>query len=158
MVRPGPDTRKSELRMGLLEQLNGVLSIRDAARGLMATVPDSAFDGAELHPAVSGQLARFAAIVQAHPGLRVTVEGNSDTSSGEAMSSQRAEAVRRALIAQGVSDGSIIARGLGDTHPFGPNASPAGREANRRVEIVISGDPIGDMPFWDHPYAVSSSR
>jgi hypothetical protein len=43
---------------------------------------------------------------------------------------------------------------LGDAHPFGPNSTATGREANRRVEIVISGDPIGDLPFWDHPYAL----
>jgi len=155
VVRPSPDTRKSELRMGLIEQLNGVLSIRDTARGLVATVPDSAFSGPEPNAAVSGQVTRLAAIIQAHPGLRITVEGNTDSSATEALSSQRAEAVRRILIAQGLPSGAVTARGLGDTHPFGPNSSPAGREANRRVEVVISGDPIGDFPFWDHPYPLT---
>jgi outer membrane protein OmpA-like peptidoglycan-associated protein len=155
VVQPVPDTRKSELRMGLLEQLNGVASMRDTARGLVATVPDSAFSGSELHGAVSGQLARLAALVVAHPGLRVDVEGNSDSSASEAMSSQRAETVRRLLITQGLPAGSVTARGLGDTRPFGPNSSAAAREANRRVEIVISGDPIGDMPFWDHRYTLT---
>lgn len=156
-VPPERNTEKSQLRMALLEQLNGVLSMRDTARGLMATVPDSAFTGSELHPAISGQLARLAAIIQAHPGLRVAVEGNSDTNANEATAVGRAEAVRRALIAQGLPAADVTARGLGDTHPFGPNSSPAGREANRRVEIVISGDAIGDLPFWDHPYSLTSN-
>ena len=141
--------------MGLLEQLNGVISIRDTSRGLVATVADSAFSGSELHAIISGRLAQLAEIVQAHPGLRIEVEGNTDSASTEALASQRAEAVRRALIAEGLPAGSVTARGLGDSRPIGPNSSAAGREANRRVEIVISGDPIGDLPFWDHPYTLS---
>jgi outer membrane protein OmpA-like peptidoglycan-associated protein len=151
---PRPDTQQSELRMGLLEQLKAVISVRDTPRGLVATVPDSAFDGSELHAAVSGQLARLAAIMQAHPGLRADVDGNADTSAGEEMSSRRAEAVRRALIAQGLPDSSVTAHGLGDTRLFGPNSTAEGRAANRRVEVVISGDPIGDLPLWDHTHAL----
>jgi outer membrane protein OmpA-like peptidoglycan-associated protein len=155
VIEPRPDTRKSDLRMALLDQLNGVTAMLDTARGLVATVPDSDFTGPELHAAVSGRLARIAAIVMAHPGLRMEVEGNSDTGAGEEMSSERAEAVRRALIAQGFPASSVTARGLGDTHLFGPNTSTAGRAANRRVEIVISGDPIGNLPLWDHPYTLA---
>ena len=155
VVRASRDTQKSELRMNMLEQLNGVVSIRDTSRGLVATVPDSAFSGSELNPALSSQMTRLAAIVQAHPGLRITVEGNTDSSATDALSSQRAEAVRRMLIAQGLPSAVVTAHGLGAAHPFGPNSSPAGREANRRVEVVISGDPIGDLPFWDHPYALT---
>jgi len=152
---PRPDTRQFEQRRALLEQLNGVISLRDTPRGLVATVPDSAFDGSELHAATSGQLSRVAAVMRAHPGLRADVEGNSDTSTGEEMSSGRAEAVRRTLIAQGLPDGSVTARGLGDTRLFGPNSTEEGREANRRVEIVISGDPIGDLPLWDHTHTLT---
>jgi outer membrane protein OmpA-like peptidoglycan-associated protein len=155
VVRSRPESAKSQLRMGLLEQLNGVVRARDTSRGLVATVPDSAFSGSELNPAVSTQLARLAAIVQAHPGLHVDVEGNTDSSANEALSTQRAEAVRRALLAQGLAGSNVTARGLGDSRLIGPNSSAAGREANRRVEIVISGDPIGDFPFWDHPYTLT---
>lgn len=158
VVQPTQDMRKSELRMGLLEELNGVFSMRDTARGLVVTVPDSAFSGSELHATVSGQLARLATLVKANPGLRIDVEGNTDSSATEALSTQRAEAVRRVLSAQGLPAGGVTARGLGGTHPFGPNSSAAGREANRRVEIVISGDPIGDMPFWDHRYTLTPGR
>lgn len=155
VVRPRPETAKSQTRMGLLEQLNGIIAVRDTSRGLVATVPDSAFSGPELNPAVAAQLARLATVVQAHPGLHVAVEGNTDTSASEALSSERAEAVRRALLAQGLPGSIVTARGLGDSRLIGPNSSAAGREANRRVEIVISGDPIGDFPFWDHPYALT---
>ncbi len=158
IVQPGPDRRTSDLRMGLLEQLNGVVSVRDTSRGLVATLPSSAFDGSRPHAAVSPQLARIAAMVQAHPGLRVDVEGHSDTSGGAAMSSERAEEVRRALISQGLAEARVTAHGLGDTHLFGPNTTEAGREANRRVEIVISGGPIGDLPFWDRPYSLKPDR
>jgi outer membrane protein OmpA-like peptidoglycan-associated protein len=150
--RSGPDTR--ELRTGLLEQLNGVIPIRDTAQGLVVTVPDSAFSGADLHSVVSGQLAHLVTAVLPHPGLRIDVQGNSETGAGEALSSQRAEAVRQTLLAQGLPNGIVTARGLGDAHPFGPNTSVAGRAANRRVEVVISGDPIGDLPLWEHPYAL----
>jgi outer membrane protein OmpA-like peptidoglycan-associated protein len=149
---PAPDTRKSDLRMSLLDRLNGVTAMLDTAHGLVATVPDSDFTGSELHPAVSARLARIAVIVMAHPGLRIEVEGNSDSGAGQEMSSERAEAVRHALIAQGFPASSVTARGLGDAHLFGPNTSTSGRAANRRVEILISGDPIGDLPLWDHPY------
>ena len=158
IVQPRPDTRKSDLRMGLLEQLNGVIAVRDTSRGLVAALPNSAFEGSRLQAAVSSRLARIAAVVLAHPGLRIDVEGNTDSSATEVLSSQRAEAVRRGLIAQSLPASSVTARGLGDTYPFGPNSSAAGREANRRVEIVISGDPIGDMAFWDHRYTLTPDR
>jgi flagellar motor protein MotB len=153
--RPIVDTEKSQLRMALLEQMNGAISMRDTSRGLVATVPDSAFSGSELHANVSSQLAKLAAIVQMHAGLRIDVEGSSDSAATEALASQRAEAIRRALIGQGVPAGIVTARGLGDSRPLGSNSTAAGREANRRVEIVISGDPIGDLPFWDRPYTLT---
>jgi flagellar motor protein MotB len=156
--RPGPDPRKSELRKGLLEKLNAVIPTRDTGPGLVATLPDSAFSGSELHANVSGELQRLAAIVQAQPGLVLNVEGNTDNEAPGGVSYQRAEAVRSAILAAGISDDRVSAHGLGDSHPIGPNTSAAGREANRRVEIVISGDPIGDLASWDRPYALAPGR
>jgi outer membrane protein OmpA-like peptidoglycan-associated protein len=157
-LQPKADTRKTEMRMGLLEQLNGVIAMRDTGRGLVATVPDSAFTGPELHPNVSAQLGRLALVVQSHPGLKIEVEGNTDSGGGEGVAQQRAEAIRATLTSQGFPAAGITARGMGDTHPLGSNANAAGREANRRVEIVISGDPIGDHAFWDKPYAIAADR
>lgn len=158
VVVPERETKASQLRMSLLEQMNGILPMRDTARGLMATIPDTAFSGIDLHPAMFAELERLGKIIQAHPGLRIAIEGNSDTSANDAKALERAESVRAALTAQGIPDSRITVRGLGDTRPFGPNSTAAGREANRRVEIIVSGDPIGDLPFWDHPYRLTSSR
>ncbi len=155
---PERDTRASQLRMALLEQMNGVVSMRDTTRGLMATIPDSAFSGTEPGPAVAGQLARLATIIEAHPGLHVAVEGNSDSDAGADAASARAESIRRALIMDGFPENAVSARGLGDTRPFGPNSTSADRAANRRVEIIVSGDAIGNLPLWDHPYPLTSSR
>lgn len=147
-----PDPQKSGLRMRLLEQLNGVLSTRDTPRGLVVTVADSDFHGSELREGSSGQIGRVATILAQYPGLRVDVEGYTDTSASDAVSWRRAEDVQHVLVGQGLPSGSVSARGLGDARPVVSNASVAGREQNRRVEIVISGGPIGDMPFWDRAY------
>lgn len=149
---PDPQARRSALRMRLLEQLNGPLITRDTPRGLVATVPNSAFTGVTLHPVTADQIARIGAIIAANPGMRVEIDGHSDSDANDALSSKRAEAVRAVLIAHGLSAASVTSRGLGSTRPLTSNATPAGREENQRVEIVISGDSIGELPFWDHTY------
>lgn len=148
--------QKSAMRMQLLEQLNGPLATRDTPRGLVATIPASGFSGATLNAADGDRVARIAAILAAHPGLQIQVEGHSDGADGAASSAQRAEAVRGILIARGVPSSAVSARGLGNTRPLASNATAAGREENRRVEIVISGNPIGNMPFWDSGSSLSS--
>jgi outer membrane protein OmpA-like peptidoglycan-associated protein len=60
--------------------------------------------------------------------------------------------VREALVRFGVPAPWVTARGLGSTRPIAGNNSSSGREQNRRVEIVISGDPIGAMAYWDRTY------
>ena len=146
----------SALRMRLLEQLNGPLATRDTPRGLIATVPNSAFNGGALNPDERMRVAHIAEILVANPGLRVEVEGNSDTEQGAPLSWKRAEAVRVALVSAGVSPNAVTSQGLGNTRPLASNATPGGRDANDRVEIVISGDPIGSLPFWDHTYPLKT--
>ncbi|HTM47216.1 MAG TPA: OmpA family protein [Bryobacteraceae bacterium] len=146
---------KAELRMRLLERLNGMLTTRDTPRGLVVTVSDAHFSGPSLRGAAPGQLSRIAALLKAQPGLRVEVEGHTDSPSTEALASRRAEAVRGALLLGGLPAQSVAARGFGSTRPLYSNASSEGRVENRRVEIVISGDPIGDLPFWDRSYNLS---
>jgi outer membrane protein OmpA-like peptidoglycan-associated protein len=90
-------------------------------------------------------------MVAVHPGLRIQVEGYTDLPNTEGVASQRAQMVRDALVAGGLSPGIIEARGLGTERPVTSNATAAGRAENRRVEIVISGDPIGRLPLWEHP-------
>jgi outer membrane protein OmpA-like peptidoglycan-associated protein len=156
-VQPPPavtSPQKSALRMGLLNRLNAELEARDTPRGLVIVVPDADFQGTTLRPALNGALARVASVVSTQPGLRVEVEGNSDTGD-EAFSYGRAVAIRDALVRGGLSGGEIVARGLGNSHPVVSNASAAGREQNRRVEIVITGEPIGTLPYWAKTYSVA---
>jgi|HubBroStandDraft_2_1064218.scaffolds.fasta_scaffold48389_2 flagellar motor protein MotB len=148
---------RTELRMRLFEQMNGPLETRDTPRGLVAVVPNSMFMTGDLRSSAQGQLARIAAIVLANPGLRVEVDGHSDSESNTPLSWRRAEAVRDALIRSGLPANTVISRGLGNSRPLTSNATAAGREMNTRVEIVISGDPIGNLPFWDKTYPLKIS-
>jgi outer membrane protein OmpA-like peptidoglycan-associated protein len=142
--------QKTETRMRLLEQLNGALDTRDTPRGLVVTLTGAEFTGTALQPAASNRLARIGAMVAAHPGLRVEVEGHTDTAGTEPISWKRAEAVRNVLIAHGLFASAVTSRGLGNSRPISSVASQ-----NQRVEIVISGDPIGSLPFWDRTYSLT---
>jgi outer membrane protein OmpA-like peptidoglycan-associated protein len=152
------DTRQEqmELRVSLLRQLNSAFEARDTPRGLVVTVPEVDFRAGSLNPAVSGRLARIAQVVAGHPGLSIEVEGNCDApnATAESMAYQRAETVRAALIQSGLPVGTVDARSLGNSRLIASNASPAGREQNRRVEIVIVGSAIGSTPYWDKPYSL----
>jgi outer membrane protein OmpA-like peptidoglycan-associated protein len=145
------DAARSALRGRLMEQLQGVITTRDNSRGLVVVVSETGFSGGLLTPACSGQLARVTQVVSAHPGLRVQVEGYTDLPNTEGVASQRAQLVRDALVAAGLSPSIVEARGMGTERPVTSNATAAGRAENRRVEIVISGDPIGRLPLWEHP-------
>ena len=89
----------------------------------------------------------MAGIVSGHPGLRLDVEGHTDSVGGDdynqRLSEQRGGAVRDYLIQQGMQAGSVTAKGFGKTQPAASNDTAAGRQQNRRVELVISGDIIG---------------
>jgi flagellar motor protein MotB len=152
-ARPDPAreaNRMSALRVRVLEDLNGVVPATDTPRGLVVTISDADFSGDSVRGAVAEKIARVSAIVAAHPGLRVSVEGYSDGATKQAQSESRAYAVRRVMTNTGLAPASISASGLGDSRPLGPPG-----EENSRVEIVISGDPIGTVPFWDHTYSLT---
>ena len=103
-----------------------------------------------LVPNVRENLARVAGILLGHPGLEIEVEGHTDSVGSDAMnqslSENRAEAVREYLLSQGVPKDAIVSRGFGKTRPLATNDTTDGRAQNRRVEIVVSGQPIGDDP------------
>jgi len=149
------DARKTGLRMRMLEQLNGVLPTRDTPRGLVATIPDSGFSGPAPRDTTYAQAARIAAIAAAQPGLRVEVQGHPDSAAGEGLSWKRAQAMRDALVRHGLREDAVSARGLGDSRPLVHPAGADARMRNQRVEIVISGDPIGTLPFWDRAYVLA---
>jgi outer membrane protein OmpA-like peptidoglycan-associated protein len=153
--QPTSDSRKLDVRMQLVEQLNGVLATRDTPRGLVTTVSDSSFSGSELRPAFASRIARLATVLAASPDLRIVVEGCSDSAANDSQAARRAESVRRTLLAHGMPPDRAVVRGIGDSRPLVSNSSTSGREQNRRVEIVISGDSIGTLPFWDRTYSLT---
>lgn len=135
-------------RSELLRQLNVVLQTRETARGLIVNMSDVLFDTAQftLRPGAREKLSRIAGIVQAHPGLKLEVEGHTDSvgddASNQVLSERRAESVRRFLVQNSVPADSITAKGLGESMPVADNMTADGRRTNRRVELVVSGSPI----------------
>jgi outer membrane protein OmpA-like peptidoglycan-associated protein len=140
---------RAELRTQLLAQFNAVLQTRDTARGLIVNMSDVLFDTGKysLRPLAREKLAKVAGIVSGHPGLRLDVEGYTDNVGGDdynqQLSEQRGEAVRGYLTDQGMAAGSVSSKGFGKTQPVASNDTAEGRQQNRRVELVISGEVIG---------------
>jgi outer membrane protein OmpA-like peptidoglycan-associated protein len=140
---------KAEMRAQLIIQLNKILETRDSARGLIVSMSDVLFDTGKysLKPGAREKLAKVAGILLAYPGLNIAVGGYTDNVGGDQMnqtlSNNRAGTVRSYLVEQGVSANSVTAQGFGDTLPVASNDSAAGRQENRRVELVVSGDVIG---------------
>jgi outer membrane protein OmpA-like peptidoglycan-associated protein len=157
-ARRQADSQKTEMRRRLLEQLSAALATRDTPRGLVATVPDANFSGPDVRASASGRISRVAEILAPYHELRIAVEGYSDSSATQPQSWKRAESVRTILIGHGLSADRITGRGLGDERPLVSNSTDAGREQNRRVEIVISGDPIGTLAVWDRTYSLTLQR
>ena len=147
---------KNGMRMRLLEQLNGAESTRDTPRGLVVTVPDASFSGGELRGPSLDRVARVGRILATQAGLRIQVEGYTDSGNSESVAGKRAAVVQGVLLGAGIPPNMVSARGRGDSRPITSNATPGGRIENRRVEIVVSGDPIGSLPFWDHAYSLTS--
>ncbi len=146
---------KMLLRTKLLAQLAIVGNTLDTPRGLVFTIPDSGFASASMRETPIRQLEQIGAILAMQPSLRVQIEGYSDSTAGDSLALRRAEAVRDALVAQGLDASRASVRGWGDARPVVSSATAIGREQNRRVEIVISGDAIGALPLWDHTYSLS---
>ena len=144
------EAEKAELRTQLLTQLNLVLETRDTARGLIINMSDVLFDTAKytLRPLARERLAKVAGIILGHPGLTLAVEGHTDSVGSDAynqtLSEQRAGSVRDYLIKQGMSATDLVpAKGFGKTNPIASNGTAAGRQLNRRVELIVSGEIIG---------------
>lgn len=140
---------KAVLRAQLFQQLNSILQTRDTARGLIVNMPDALFKtgSSELQPQVREKLAKIAGIVSSHPGLKLDVEGHTDSVGSDdynqQLSEKRAQSARDYLVSQGVPSNSIVSRGFGKTIPVESNDTPQGRQKNRRVELVVSGEAIG---------------
>jgi outer membrane protein OmpA-like peptidoglycan-associated protein len=152
------DAAEKDVRRQLLQHLNMAIVTRDTPRGLDATLNDADFDHGQLRPGPANAVSRMATMLAAHPGLRIAVEGNSDTPEGSDMARQRAQAVASALTAAGVPAQRISSQSVGNSRLLVSNATEEGRMENRRVEIVITGDAIGTVPSWDRTYPLSFNR
>src|SRR5467141_607613 len=144
------EAEKAQLRAQLLSQLNSILQTRDSARRLIVNMSDVLFDTGTytLKPGAREKLAKISGIVLAHPGLNLQIEGHTDSWGSDEMNQQlserRADSVRDFLAQQGVPGSSISAHGFGKTQPVAGNETVEGRQRNRRVELVVNGDAIGN--------------
>ena len=140
---------KAALRARLSEQLNSILQTRDSARGLIVSMSDVLFDTGKysLKSGAREKLAKVAGILLAYPGLNIEVGGYTDNVGGDAMnqklSENRATSVRDYLVQQGVATNSVTTKGFGNSSPVASNNNSAGRQQNRRVELLVSGEAIG---------------
>lgn len=143
--------QKEEMRARLLAQLNQVLQTRDTARGLIVSMPDVLFDFNKytLKPEARERLAKISGIVLAYPDLKLQIEGYTDSIGSDeynqTLSDKRAEAVRDYIVSSGVNMNNVTAQGMGKADPIADNATAAGRKLNRRVEMIVSGDVIGQQ-------------
>jgi outer membrane protein OmpA-like peptidoglycan-associated protein len=143
------ENEKTALRERLRQQLNLILETRESQRGLIVNISDVLFDFNKytLKPGAREKLAKVSGILLAYPGLKIQVEGHTDAIGSDEynqkLSQQRADGVREYLVSQGVPAATIAAIGLGKGDPVATNDTAAGRQQNRRVEMVVSGEPIG---------------
>ena len=143
------EAEKAEMRQRLLAQLNAILETRDSARGLIVNMSDVLFDFGKstLKPGTRETLAKLSGILLAYPGLRLQLEGHTDSVGSDefnqTLSEKRAFAVRDYLVQSGINGNSLTAVGFGKANPVASNDTDKGRQQNRRVEMVVSGEIIG---------------
>jgi outer membrane protein OmpA-like peptidoglycan-associated protein len=162
--RQRAEYEKQELRARLLQQLNSVLATRDSARGLVANMSDVLFRSGsfELLPGARERLAKVSGIVLAYPSMHVAIEGHTDSIGtddyNQQLSERRAQAVRDYFVQQGIASVAVEAHGYGKTEPIATNDTPEGRQQNRRVELILSGDAIGTASEAAPPQTASTQQ
>ncbi len=148
-AREQAEAEKKALRERLLNQFNAALPTRDTERGLVVNLGDVLFDSgkAVIRPPAREKLALLAGICMAYPGLKLEAEGHTDNVGSDEfnmkLSEQRAFAVRGFLLEQGLDAERVMARGFGRSNPVADNTTAQGRQQNRRVEVIVSGEVIG---------------
>lgn len=139
-------TQEAQARAAQLEAQLAELAAKKTERGIVITLGDVLFgtDLARLNPQGMLTAQKLASVLQQNPQRRVLVEGFTDSSGAagynQELSERRATAVQRALQELGVAPERVAMRGYGESHPVAGNDTPANRQLNRRVEIVLSDD------------------
>ena len=122
-----------------------ITNLRETSRGIVISLSDILFDvnKATLKPGAQSNIGRIAAVLKQYPDKQIAVEGHTDATGSDSynqkLSEDRAAAVRAALVQGGVDPASITSKGLGETTPVATNDTPAGRQQNRRVEVIVLG-------------------
>jgi outer membrane protein OmpA-like peptidoglycan-associated protein len=141
---PTPAAQRQS-RKEILDTLSPLLTTRDTPRGVVVTIPPTEFEAGKLRLNTAEKVAQVAAMVVAHPGVKVVVEGYSESANGEDAQGH-AQAVREKLIDTGVDPETAHAVGY-----VKPRLTATAHADNGRVEIIISGPAIGSV-------ALSASR
>jgi outer membrane protein OmpA-like peptidoglycan-associated protein len=155
-ARQQSEAEKTALRERLRNQLNMILETRETQRGLIVNINDVLFDFNQytLKPGAREKLAKVSGILLAYPGLKIQLEGHTDSVGTDAynlkLSQQRADSVRAYLVSQNVPADTMSSIGLGKDGAVATNDTAAGRQQNRRVDMVVSGEPIG-LGSLNHP-------
>ena len=122
-----------------------ITNIKETSRGLVISLSDILFDvnQATLKAGAANNVQKIAAILNQYPNYQISVEGHTDSQGSDAynqsLSERRAAAVRMQLVAGGVAEGRITSKGFGEAQPVASNDTPAGRQQNRRVEVIVLG-------------------
>ncbi|MFL5561428.1 MAG: OmpA family protein [Gemmatimonadaceae bacterium] len=122
-----------------------ITNIKETSRGLVISLSDILFDvnQATLKPGAANNVQKIAAILNQYPNYNISVEGHTDAQGSDtynqSLSERRAATVLQQLVAGGVAASRITSKGFGKTQPVASNDTPAGRQQNRRVEVVVLG-------------------
>jgi outer membrane protein OmpA-like peptidoglycan-associated protein len=147
-IRLEARTAEADAAKRQLEELHA----QQNERGLMITLGDVLFrtGKAQLEPGGLRSVEKLADFLDQHPDYRVMVEGHTDNvgsrDNNQDLSERRADAVQTALIEMNIDSARISTRGYADAFPIASNSTSAGRQMNRRVEIILSNDKGGVVP------------
>lgn len=146
------EVEAARLKAQSLEQELKDLQAKKTERGLVLTLGDVLFDTGKssLKPGAYATIERLAQALNENPARQVQIEGHTDSTGSadfnQALSEDRARSVQAALMQRGVSGSQITALGKGKDFPIASNDTAAGRQQNRRVELIFTENRAGTAP------------